>query len=225
MVEPQRGGKVEACAWSDYRLAVGVRLGKGRSKVHARTGRTCGADSGNGHRFFVRRRAYDHLVARGETVHVADLDIGRASAHADQKRRAARLCADIRDRDCLDSMADAVDVQPDLVPGRDVGDGRYLDVGRAGGCVRSQQGLRTWFADRGDRAHFIPLCVPGDGGIGGAVTEGNLLAHRKAGHASDGHVRRAGRDRDDRAIGEGLPQCCTIAGRRPDAHDLAGLHA
>ena len=40
--------------------------------------------------------------------------------------------ADLRDGDGLDSMADAVDVQPDLVTDRDVGDGRHLDVGRAG---------------------------------------------------------------------------------------------
>ena len=64
-----------------------------------------------------------------------------------------------------------------------------------------------------------------DGGIGGAIADGDLLADREAGHARDRHVGRAGGDRDHRTVGKGLPQRRVGAGRRPDACDLAGLHA
>ena len=173
----------------------------------------------------VRGGANDHLVAHSEAVHVADFDIGRAGARIRRERRAVRLRADARDRDGLDPMADAVDVQPDLVTGRDVGDGRHLDVGRAGGRVRRQEGLRARLADRGDRGHLVLLHGSCDGGVGGAVAEGDLLADHEAGHARDRHVGRAGGNRDHRTVGEGLPQRRTVAGRRPDACDLAGLHA
>src|ERR1035438_10521292 len=123
--------------WSTYhKLAVEMPLSEGRRKVNAGAGRTHGADGGDGNRFPVRGGANTQLVAHNETVHAADFDIGRAGARLSRERRAARLRADFRDRDGLDPMADAVDVQPDLVTGRDVGDGRHLNVDRAGGRVR-----------------------------------------------------------------------------------------
>ena len=64
--------------------------------------------------------------------------VAPASAFAGELRL-ARLGADLGDRDGLDPVADAVDVQPDLVAGRDVGDGGHLDVGRAGGRVHARQ--------------------------------------------------------------------------------------
>ena len=104
-----------------------------------------------------------------------------APALASAERLVRLACVPtLRDRDGLDPMADAVDVQPDLVAGRDVGDGRHLDVGRAGGRVRRQVGLRARLADRGDRGHLVPLHVSCDGGVGGAVAEGDLLADREA---------------------------------------------
>jgi len=46
---------------------------------------------------------------------VADSDVGRADGSIRRERSAVRLRADFRDRDGLDSMAHAVDVQSDLV--------------------------------------------------------------------------------------------------------------
>ncbi len=160
MVEPQRSGQVEARARSYHTLAVEMRLGEGRRKVDAGAGRTRRADGGDGDRFLVRGGANGDLVAHSETAsRPADFDIGRAGARIGRERRAVRLRADARDRDGLDPMADAVDVQPDLVTDRDVGDGRHLDVGRAGGRVRPQEGLRARLADRGDRGHLVPLSL------------------------------------------------------------------
>ena len=72
MVELQRGGQVEARSLSYHVLAVEMRLGEGRRKVHAGAGRTRGADGGDGNRFPVRGGANGHLVAHNETVHAAE---------------------------------------------------------------------------------------------------------------------------------------------------------
>ena len=72
MVELQRGGQVEARSLSYHELPVDVRLGEGRRKVNTGSGRTRGADPGNGHRFVVRWGANGHLVAHRETVLAAD---------------------------------------------------------------------------------------------------------------------------------------------------------
>ena len=93
---------------------------------------------------------------------------------------AHRLRADARDRDRLDPMSDAVDVQPDLVTDRDVGDGGYLDVGVAGFRVRRQPGLRARLADRGDRDHFVLLHGLRDGGVSGAIADADLLPDLEA---------------------------------------------
>ena len=78
------------------------------------------------------------FITHREAVHVAHFDLGRADARIGREISAVRLRADPRDRDGLDPMADAVDVEPDLVADRDVGDRRHLDVGRAGGRVRAR---------------------------------------------------------------------------------------
>ena len=165
-------------------LVADVRLGECRRKVHAGASRTRGADRGDGHRFLVGGSANGDLVAHCETVHASRTLISVAPALASAGEiRLVRLRADVRDRDGLDPMADAVDIQPDLVAGRDIGDRRHLDVGRAGGRVRRQEGLRARLADRGDRGHLVLLHGSCDGGVGGAVAEGDLLAGREAGHA------------------------------------------
>ncbi len=223
MVELQRGSQIKARARSYHRLSVGVRLGERGSKVDAGAGRIRGADSSDGNRFPVRGGADGDLVAHDEAVHVADFHIGRASTRISREIRVVRLRADARDRDGLDPMADAVDVQPDLVADRDVGDRRHLDTGCAGGRVRRQVGLRARLADRGHCGHLVLLQVFCDGGIGGAIADGNLLADHETGHARYGHVGRADRDRDHRTIGERLPQCRMVAGCGSDACDLASL--
>ena len=91
--------------------------------------RTRGSCRGDGHRFLVRGGADGDLVAHCETVQAVDLDMGCAGARIGREIGLGRLCADARDRDGLDPMTDAVDIQPDLVTGRDAGDRRHLDVG------------------------------------------------------------------------------------------------
>ena len=99
-----------------------MRIGESRREVDAGAGWPCGADSGNGHLFFICRSTDGDFVARSETVHIAHFDIGHASRLIRCQIRVIRLRADARDRDRLDSMATAVDVQPDFVTGRDLGD-------------------------------------------------------------------------------------------------------
>src|SRR5262245_56779255 len=99
-----------------------MRLGKRWRNVDASAGRTRFADRGDGDRLLVRGGTNSQLVAQDETVRPADLDISRPGVRINRQRRAVRLRADTRDRDGLDPMADGVDVQPDLVTHRDVGD-------------------------------------------------------------------------------------------------------
>ncbi len=106
-----------------------MRLGEGGRKGDLGAGRTRGADGRDGNRFLVRGRADGQLVAHSErntalgaTAAAAKPDVGRAGARISRERRAVRLRAHFRDRDGFDAMANAVDVQPDLVAGRDIGD-------------------------------------------------------------------------------------------------------
>src|SRR3982751_3309516 len=117
MAELQRGGQVKTRSVSYDKFAVEMRFGEGRCEVHACTGRTRGGDRSNGNGLLGRGGAHGHLIAHNEAVRASDLnlDIGRARAGVRRKRPAARLRADLRDHDRLDPMADAVDVQPDLV--------------------------------------------------------------------------------------------------------------
>src|SRR4051794_2594255 len=105
-----------------------------RGKVNPRAGWTRPADGRDGDCFLVRGCPHGELVAHRETVGAADFDVGRPGARISRQRRAVRLRADVRDRDRLDPMADAIDVQPDLVAHRDVGDRRHLDVRRPAGA-------------------------------------------------------------------------------------------
>jgi len=116
-----------------------------------------------------------HLVAHGEASQAATCaqdDTGRAGTRISDSAARLGLRADLRDRDGLDSMADAVDVQPDLVARRDVGDRRHLDVGCAGRCVHAQVGLRARLANLCDRDDLVPLHAPCDIRVGGAIAEG-----------------------------------------------------
>src|SRR5262249_14593035 len=120
MVELQRGGQVEASSLSYHKLAVEMRPSARRRKFDART-----PDGLDRNGFVVCGRANSQLVVAGETGRAADFDPGRAGAHIRCECGPARLRADFGDRDCLDPMADAVDIQPHLVTGRDVGDGSH----------------------------------------------------------------------------------------------------
>ncbi len=79
--------------------------------------------------------------------------------------------------------------------------------------------MRARLADGGDGGHLEALDALGDGGVGGAVAEGDLFADLEAGRAGDRHVGRAGGDGDDRTVGEGLPQ----RGGAPAAVPMAAI--
>src|SRR5579863_9072720 len=103
-------------------------------------------------------------------------------------------------------MADAVDIEPDLVADRNVRNRRYFDVAGADGRVSTEIGLRARLADLGDRGHLILLNGTCNGGIGVAVAEGDLFADLESVDAGDRHVVRAGGNGDDWTVGEGLPE-------------------
>src|SRR3974390_3542020 len=115
MVELERSGQVEARALSYYALVAHVCPGKGGRKVQACAARARLADRGNRPALLVRRSADGDLVAHTETVRVADFNIRRAGIRICREIRVVRLRAHARDRDSLDPVADAFDVQPDLV--------------------------------------------------------------------------------------------------------------
>ena len=70
----------------------------------------------------IRRSANRQLVAHGETVHAADLDVGCADCGVCREIGPAGLRSHVLDRHRLNAMADAVDVEPDLVTNRNIGD-------------------------------------------------------------------------------------------------------
>ena len=134
--EPERGGQVEASAWSYYRIAGGMRLGKGRREVHdqRRWGRRPMEVMVTVSWFAGVPRIILSPTAKPVGLRTLMLVApARAFARAPCGWSACRP----GDGDGLDAMANAVDVQADLVTGRDVGGGRDLDVGRAGGRVRT----------------------------------------------------------------------------------------
>ena len=116
---------------------------------------------------------------KGRLARVVELQRGlqfetRAAAAASA---AARRCADALDRDGLGSMADAVNVQIDLVADRDVGRRSAPDRGVAGFRVRRQSsvcvpGLPTSVTVT--TSYFSTLSR--DSRIGGAIAEAKLLA-------------------------------------------------
>src|SRR5438309_8578551 len=112
-----------------------MRPGESRREFERGARWTRRTDCNDRDRFTVRRCANGQLFTDSETVHAADLDVGRARARISRQIRAARRCTDARYRHRLNPMADAVDVQPDLVTYGNVGHGRDLDVTRAGGSV------------------------------------------------------------------------------------------
>ena len=67
------------------------------------------------------------LSPDSETVHHADLDVGGARAGIRGEIGPAGLRTDMLHRHRLDAVADAVDVEPDLVTDGDVGDGGDLE--------------------------------------------------------------------------------------------------
>ena len=98
-------------------LDLDMRLGEGRRKVNAAAILTRRPDGTYGHCFHVRGRANRDFITHLKTVYVADFDIRRAGGGVGREERMARLGANARDRERLDPMADAVDIQPDLVTG------------------------------------------------------------------------------------------------------------
>ena len=121
MVELKRCAEIEACPRRYHRFVAYVCLRECWREVDAGASGPCGTDSANGRLFFIRRGTDGDFVARRESAHVADFDIGRTCTRIGREIRATRLGADARDRDIIDSMATTVDVQPDFVTDRDVG--------------------------------------------------------------------------------------------------------
>src|ERR1700679_3191764 len=103
----------------DHLLVAGMGLGEGGGEVEADVGWVGSADGGEGDRLC----ADGELVADGKAVRVADLDVGCADGRIGRERGAACLGADMCNRYGFNSVADAGDVEPDLVAGGDVGDG------------------------------------------------------------------------------------------------------
>ena len=183
------------------------------------------ADGGDGNGLMVHGRADADLVAHGEATRIADVDVGDAGGSARKEIGMVRRSADARDRDGLDAMPDALDVEPDLVTDRDVFGGGHLQVGGAGGRVHGQVGLRAGFSNGGDSGHLVLFLCACDSGISSAVADGDLLANHEPGRAHDGHIGGAGRDGDDGAVRERLPESRTVAGGRSHLDDLSSLHA
>src|SRR5581483_8398116 len=182
------------------------------------------ADRGHSYSFLSCRSANDDLVADGETVHVADLDVGRADARVSREIRASRLGAHTRDFDVLDSVSVTLDVQPDLVTDGDVGDRSHLDIGRAGGRIRSQVGLRARLPDGRDRDNFVSLYASCNVRVSRAVADRHLLAYNETTcHAGDRHVGGTCGDRNYWAIRNRLPYCRAVARGGPDACNFAGF--
>ena len=148
MVEFERGGQVEPCAGRYYCSVARVCLRKTRREVDAGPARPGGADGAHNNSFLICWSADGDPVTYSETVHASDFDVGCACARVSREIRAIRLGADARHRDGLGAMAGAVDVQPDVVIDRNVGNRRDLDVGRASGRILRQVGLRTRLAHR-----------------------------------------------------------------------------
>src|SRR5271154_4897615 len=217
MGEPQPCSQIETGARSYSGFAGDMSPGEYGGEVYPGARRAGTADGADGDRFLARWSSDAQLVAHSQAVCVSDRYSCRPRAGASREVGAGSLGADFRDRDGLDPMADALDVQSDLVPHRDPGNRRHLYVGGAGRSVRRQVGLRTRLADGGDRGHLILLNASPDCGVCRAVPECDLFANHKARHAFYGYVGRAWGHRDYRTVRHGLPHRRVIAGRRTDA--------
>src|SRR5215472_14627411 len=120
MIESERGCQIDASARNNYALVVDVRLLKSWNKVDARAFGASAAHLGNCHCLLMPGSADGQLVARRETIHVANFDIRCACPRISRKVGAASRRPHFRDRHLLDPVAYAVDIQPDLVANRDV---------------------------------------------------------------------------------------------------------
>src|SRR3954463_204930 len=189
----------------DDELASEMRTGERGREVDRGAARTRRTDGGDGHRLVIRRRANGQPLANDETIRIPYGDTRRAGADTRRKRRAIRLGADTGDRDGLDAVAHAVDIQPDLVARRNIGDGGHLYVARAGWRVDRQKRLRARLAHGGDGGDLVSFHRCCDGGIGCAVADGELLADHEPRDTGDWHVRRARGDRDHRTVRQWLP--------------------
>ena len=181
VVELERRGQVEAGARFYYSLVADVRLFQGWREFNACAARTAGAD----------RRVVTACLSAGVPMRILSptakprrlrtlILVAPALAFA-ARFGALRLRAHVVHRHGLDAVADAVDVEADLVANRDVGDGSDFDVGRAGMCIRRQVGLRARLADRSHSGYFVLFHAFRHGGIGGAVSQSDLLADHESG--------------------------------------------
>ena len=157
-------------------FVAAMRLGKSGRKVQAGTAANAPGNCADSHRFDNRRSADIDFVTDGKTIGPANSNTCRACIGRANKICTRGLRADLRDSYGLNAMADARDIEPDLVADRDVGDRRNFDVGRAGCRVRAKIGLRARLADCGNGRYFVLLNGARNGGIGCAISERNLFA-------------------------------------------------
>src|SRR6185437_1103949 len=223
MIELKRRCQIEACTRIHNRLVVDVRLREDGRELEDGASRASRADGRKGDCLPVRGSADGDFVPHGESICIANFDTGSTDARICREVRAVCLRADARDRNGFNSMADAVDIQSNLVANRDVVYGRYLNIGRSRRGVRFQVALRAWLADRRNCGDFVMLYRFCNGGIGGAVTESNFFSHGESGSACNRHIRRANGNRDYRTIRKRLPHRRAVTGCRTEASNFACL--
>ena len=113
---------------------------------------------------------------------------------------------DSLDRNPLDAVTFTVDVETNLVTDGNVGGGGKLDIGLAGICIHGEIRLGAGLSDLGDGYDFILLEPVGNGRISGTVADGHLATYGEAFRARHRDVVGAGRDGDDRTLGQRLPE-------------------
>ena len=105
MVELQRGGEVESCSLSYYKLAVDMRPGEGRRKVNGEASLIGFEDGRDGNRLLVRRRPHGQPVAHCETVRTANLDFQKQRQSVAPRVVAVRKTPRVRRAGALNSRS------------------------------------------------------------------------------------------------------------------------
>src|ERR1700722_3484432 len=121
-----------------------MRFGEGGRKVDG--GGPLAAYGCDGNVFLACRRADHDPVAYSETLRPAYADPVRSGADRSGEVGPARCCAHMRHSNSFDSVANAVDIQPDLVTDGDIRESGDLDVAGSGRRIHGEPGLGAWLA-------------------------------------------------------------------------------